>query len=165
MVEIPLALPNSPITQIYHLIQKRYLHFKSLHSLPSKCTHYALLKETIQKYNSKLVIISDIAGFFLDKDISEVETQRIFSQVITFLSNFARESQTIIIATYPPHKASSRNNLLHKQTWSKANVVLSLSRSSYARKILLEKHPYLSTSAVELPDQSVTVADFAEANA
>ena len=123
------------------------------------------LKETIKKYNAKLVIISDIAGFFLDKDISEVETQRIFSHVATFLSNFARESHTIVIATYPPHEASSRNDLLHKQTCSRANVVLSLSRNNYARKISLEKHPYLSVGSVELPDESLTMADFAEANA
>jgi hypothetical protein len=43
--------------------------------------------------------------------------------------------------------------------------VLSLSRSSYARRISLEKHPYLSAGAVELPDESVTVADFVEVNA
>ncbi len=34
------------------------------------------LKESIKKYNAKLVIISDIAGFFLDKDIPEDEAQR-----------------------------------------------------------------------------------------
>ena len=157
------------LAQIHHLNPKKVLdniyisRAFTAYQVNALITHQ--LKETIQKYNSKLVIISDIAGFFLDEDISEVETQRIFSHVITFLSNFARESQTIIIATYLPHKESSRNNLLHKQTWSRANVVLSLSRSSYARKISLEKHPYLSTGTVELPDESVTVADFVEVNA
>jgi hypothetical protein len=29
----------------------------------------------------------------------------------------------------------------------------------------LEKHPYLSVGSVELPDESVIVADFVEANA
>ena len=123
------------------------------------------LKETIKKYNAKLVIVSDIAGFFLDKDISEVEAQRIFCHVVTFLSNFARENQTIIIATYPTHEESARNNLLHKQTRSKANVVLSLSRNSYARIIALEKHAFLPTGFVELPNENLTIADFAEATA
>jgi hypothetical protein len=71
------------------------------------------LKEAIKKYNAKLVIISDIAGFFLDKDIPEDEAQRIFCQVTTFLSNFARETQTIVIATYPKHEETPRNNFLH----------------------------------------------------
>jgi hypothetical protein len=157
------------LAQIHHLDPKKVLdniyisRAFTAYQLSALITHQ--LKETIQKHNSKLVIISDIAGFFLDEDISEVETQRIFGHVTNFLSNFARESQTIIIATYPSHKESSRNNLLHSQTCSKANVILSLSRNSYARRITLEKHPYLSIGSVELPDESVTVTDFIEANA
>jgi len=99
------------------------------------------LKEAIKKYNAKLVIISDIAGFFLDKDIPDDEAQRIFSQVTTYLSNFAKENQTIIIATYPPHADTTRNNFLQTLTCTRANVVLSLRKTSYARKFVLEKHP------------------------
>ena len=122
------------------------------------------LKEAIKTYNAKLVIISDIAGFFLDKDIPEVEALRIFSHIATFISNFARENQVIVIATYPPHAESSRNSLLHKQTYAKANVVLSISRTAYDRKITLEKHSYIPLGFAELPNESLTIADFAEAN-
>lgn len=123
------------------------------------------LKQIITKYNAKLVIISDIAGFFLDKDIPEDETQIIFGQVITFLSNFARETQTIIIVTYPQHAKNPRNALLHTQTIRKANVVLSLRKTSYARQFVLEKHPSLSLGVSELPQEDLTLEDFAEANA
>jgi hypothetical protein len=123
------------------------------------------LKATIQNYNAKLVIISDIAGFFLDKDIPEVETQRIFCHVATYLSNFARETKTIVIATYPPHNDTSRNDLLHKQTCERANVVLSINRTSYARRITLDKHPYLSAGSVELSNEASTLANFMEDNA
>ena len=58
------------------------------------------LKETIEKYDAKLVIISDIAEFFLDTDISDYEAQRIFSQACTYLSNIAKETQTIILSTF-----------------------------------------------------------------
>ena len=157
------------LAQIHHLNPKKVLdniyisRAFTAYQTSALITHQ--LRETIQKYNARLVIISDIAGFFLDKDISEVEAQRIFSHVVTFLSNFARENQTIVIATYPPHMESSRNDLLHKQTTSRANVVLSLSRSSHGRIIALEKHPYLSAGFVELPDESLTITDFTEVNA
>ena len=133
------------------------------YQVTSLITHQ--LKEAIKKYNAKLVIISDIAGFFLDTDIPEDEAQRIFSQVTTLLSNFARETQTIIIATYPPHADTTRNNFLQTLTRSKANVVLSLRKTSYSRQFVLEKHPYLSSGIAELPLESLTLADFAEANA
>jgi hypothetical protein len=133
------------LAQIHHLNPKKVLDniFISRAFTAYQETHLIMhqLKEAIKTYNAKLVIISDIAGFFLDKDIPEVEALRIFSYVAVYLSNFARENQVIIIATYPPRADTSRNNLLHKQTCSKANVVLSISRTSYSRKISLENIP------------------------
>jgi hypothetical protein len=123
------------------------------------------LKEAIKKYNAKLVIISDIAGFFLDKDIPEDESQRIFSKVTTFLSNFARETQTIIIATYPKHEETARNNFLNAVTKAKASVVLSLRRTSYCKQFILEKHQYLPSKVAELPLEDLTLVDFSEGNA
>ena len=120
------------------------------------------LKEAIKKYGAKLDIISDIAGFFLDKDIPEYEAQRIFSQVTTYVSNFARENKIIIIATYPPRMETERNNSLQTQTCTRANVVLSVRKTSYARQFALEKHPYLTLGTAELPDASSTLADFVE---
>ncbi len=120
------------------------------------------LKEAIKKYNAKLVIISDVAGFFLDKDIQEHEAQRIFFQVTTFISNFARENHIIIIATYPSHTNTKRNGLLQNLTCSKANVVLSLRMTGYSRQFALKKHPYLSLGVAELPFESLTLDDFTQ---
>jgi hypothetical protein len=157
------------LAQIHHLNPKKVLdnifisRAFTAYQAAALITHQ--LKETIRKYNAKLVIISDIAGFFLDKDIPEVEAQRIFSHTAVYLSNFARENQIIVIATYPQHGDTPRNSLLHKQTCSRANVVLSISRTSYGGKIALEKHPYLLAGSVELPNETSTIDDFAEATA
>jgi hypothetical protein len=153
--------------QIHHLNPKRVLdnifisRAFTAYQATSLITHH--LKEAIKKYGAKLVIISDVVGFFLDKDIPEYEAQRIFSQVTTFLSNFARENKVIVIATYPPHKETERNNLLQTQTCAKASVVLSVKKTSYARQFVLEKHPYMPLGVAELPDESSTLEDFVEA--
>ena len=155
--------------QIHHLSHKKVLDnifiSRAFTAYQAAALITQQLKETIQKYNAKLVIISDIAGFFLDKDIPEVEAQRIFSHAATYLSNFARENKIIVIATYPPHVETPRNSLLHKQTCERANVVLSISRTSYARRIALEKHPYLLAGSVELSNEASTIDDFSEATA
>jgi hypothetical protein len=146
--------------QLYHLNPKQVLDNIYLSRAFTAYQATALimrhLKEAIKKYNAKLVIISDIAGFFLDKDIPEDEAQRIFSQVTTFLSNFARETQTIVIATYPQHEGTARNAFLHTLTNAKANVVLSLRRTSYSRQFVLEKHPYLPSRVAELLSEDLT---------
>lgn len=157
------------LAQIHHLNPRRVLDniFISRAFTAYQETSLMMhdLKEAIKKYDAKLVVISDIAGFFLDKDIPEVEALRIFNHALVFLSNFARENQIVIIATYPPHAETSRNSLLHKQTFAKANVVLSISRTAYARKIALEKHAYLPLAFAELPNESLTIADFAKTDA
>jgi RecA/RadA recombinase len=123
------------------------------------------LREAIKKYNAKLVIISDIAGFFLDKDISEDEAQRIYSQVTMYLSNCARGTKTIIIATYPQHPKTARNSYLQTSTYTRANVVLSLRKIRCSRQFVLEKHPYLPLGVAEIPQNNLTLMDFVEADA
>jgi hypothetical protein len=120
------------------------------------------LKETVKRYDAKLVIISDIAGFFLDKDIPEEETRRIFSQVTAYLSTFAKENQRILIATYPPHQDARRNNFLHTLTCGRANVVVSLKQTKYDRELVLEKHPRYVLGSAEFPSENLTLTEFME---
>jgi hypothetical protein len=118
------------------------------------------LKETVKRYNAKLVIISDIAGFFLDKDVPEYEARRVYSQLVTYLSNFAKDNQIILITTYPPHKETKRNSFLQTVTCGKANVVISLNQTKYEREFILEKHPRHILGVAELPSETLTLEHF-----
>ena len=121
------------------------------------------LRETIQRYDAKLVVISDIAGFFLDKDIAETEAHRVYSQVLAYLSNFAKENQVMLVATYPPHQASRRNTFLHEVTCGRANTVISLRQTRYEREFVLEKHPRYVLGVAELPSETLTLDHFLKA--
>ena len=118
------------------------------------------LKETVKRYDAKLVIISDIAGFFLDKAIPEYEAHRVYSQVIAYLRNFAKENQIALIATYPPHQQTKRNSFLQTVTCGKANVVISLNQTRYEREFVLEKHPRYMSGVAELPSETLTLEHF-----
>jgi len=121
------------------------------------------LEETIIHYGSKLAIISDVAGFFLDKDVSEDEARRVYSQLTAYLSNFAKENQIILIATYQPRQETKRNNFLHALTCGRANTVISLRQERGEREIILEKHPRYKSGVAELPLENLTLTDFIEA--
>ena len=118
------------------------------------------LEETIKNYNAKLVVISDIAGFFLDNDIPNVEAQRVYSQIVSYLSNFARKHQIILIATYLPYSNNKRNSLLQEMTYARANIVLSFSKTKYTREVALEKHPFFVLGTAELPSENLTLTNF-----
>jgi hypothetical protein len=121
------------------------------------------LEETIKNYNSKLVVISDIAGFFLDNDISHEEALRVYSQIISYLSSFARKHQIILIATYLPYSNNRRNSLLQEITCSRANTVLSFSKTTYTREVTLEKHPFFVLGTAEFPSENLKLTDFMNA--
>jgi hypothetical protein len=121
------------------------------------------LEDAIKICNAKLVIISDIAAMFLDNDVEEEEAKRIYSQVINRLTKFAKESQTIVIVTYPPHIESPRNMYLHALTIGRVNVVLSLHQTKYEKEVVLEKHPIFTLGSAELPTETLPITAFTEA--
>ncbi len=121
------------------------------------------LEDAVKTCNAKLVIISDIAAMFLDKDVQEEEAKRIYSQVTTRLSNFTRKQQVITIATYPPHEDSRRNIYLQALTATRANVILSLKQTKYEREVILEKHHTFKLGSAELPSEILPLTAFMEA--
>ncbi len=118
------------------------------------------LEEAVARFNAKLVIISDLAGLFLDKDISDEEARRVFSQVTAYLSRFARENQVVLIATYPSRPNNSRNLCLQTVTCERANVVIALSQTKYDREFALEKHPRFTLGTAEFPSENLTLTQF-----
>jgi len=118
------------------------------------------LKDTVNRFKAKLVVISDIAGLYLDKDIQAEEARRVFSQLTIYLSTLAEEKQLIIISTYPPHHCSRRNSFLQTLVCSRANVVISIKPSKYTQDFALEKHPYFALGHALFPSENPTLNDF-----
>ena len=122
------------------------------------------LKEAVENYDAKLVIVSDIAGFFLDKDVAEEEARSVSSQVTTHLSRFAREKNVILIATYPPHFETRRNSFLHALTCGRASTVIAIRKSRYDREFVLEKHPRYILGSVKFPSENLALTEFMRAH-
>ncbi len=118
------------------------------------------LKEAVERFKAKLVIVSDIAGLFSDKDIPDEEARRVFSQVTAHLQNFTHENQLILLATYLPRPSSSRNLYFHTLTCGRANVVIALRQTKYEREFALEKHPRFMLGSAEFPSDNLTLTDF-----
>ena len=121
------------------------------------------LEEAIKTYNAKLVVISDIAGFFLDSDVPHEEAQRIYSQIVSYLSAFARKHQIVVVATYLPYSDNKRNSQLQEITCSRASTVLAFSKTPYTREVTLEKHPRFILGTAEMPSENLTLTDFMSA--
>jgi phage gp36-like protein len=154
----------SRLAQIHHLNPKQALDKIYISRAFTAYQMTALimerLKDAVERYHAKLVVISDIAGMFLDKDIPDEEARQVFSQVVAYLQNFARQKQIILIATYHPRQPSSRNEYLQAVACQRANVVLALKQTLYDREFVLEKHPRFILGSAEFPSENLTLNDF-----
>jgi len=118
------------------------------------------MKIAVKRLRAKLVIVSDIAGLFMDKDIPDEEARRVFSHITAYLSTFARENDAALVATYLPRKTSQRNLYFHALTCSRANVVASIRQGRHGREFVLEKHPRLLLGYAEFPSENLRLTEF-----
>jgi hypothetical protein len=120
------------------------------------------LKEAAEKFSSKLVIISDIAGLYLDRDVPLAEAKDVFNQLTVYLSKFAEENRLIVLATYPWQFSSRRNTFLHTAACGRANVVISVRQSKFGQQFVLEKHFTFTLGYAEFPSQNLTLNQLME---
>lgn len=156
--------------QIIRVVKRHHLDQKQAVSrihISRACSAYQMtslimehLKNTINEFNAKFIIISDITGLFLADDIPDEEARRAFSQVTAYLQKFARENQLIILATCPKHPNSNRNANLQALTCTRANVVLALRQTMYDSEFELEKHPRFMLGTAEFQSQNLALTDF-----
>jgi len=121
------------------------------------------LQSAVEKYASKLVIISDIVGLYLDKDVPKKEAREVFNQLTVYLPNFARENHVIVFATCLPHYPSKRNLFFKAVACGRANVVASVTPSKRGQQFVLEKHPFFSLGRINFPSENLTLTKFLEA--
>jgi len=121
------------------------------------------LQSAVEKYNSKLVVISDIAGLYRDKDVPKREAKDVFNQLTVYLSNFAKENRVIVFATYLPHYPSKRNVFFKAVACGRANIVASVTPSKHSQQFVLEKHPFFNLGKINFPPENLTLTKFLEA--
>jgi hypothetical protein len=125
------------------------------------------LEEVALKCDARLVIVSDIAGLYLDKDVQAEESREVFSQVAAYLSKFAEENGLIVIATYLPHYDSRLSTFLHAVICARANVAMRVTKSPhrFGQQLVLEKHPLFKLGHVDFPSKDLTLDHFTRGDA
>ncbi|WGM88666.1 MAG: hypothetical protein IAX21_10655 [Candidatus Bathyarchaeota archaeon] len=119
------------------------------------------LQNAIKKYETKVVILSNPAYLFLDKDIPKKESEEIFKQLTEYLSSFAETNKIILIATHKPYLWSKRTTFFKQTLCESANVVASIKKANQTPHFILEKHHFLQLGKAEFPSSNkCTLLDF-----
>ena len=120
------------------------------------------LETAVKKYDSTLLLISDIAGLYLDNDVPKSEARHVFNRVTRHLSKFADEKHVIVVATYPPHSPSQRNLFFNAVVCGRANEVVSVRPSKQGQQFVLEKHPFFPLGCADFPSEDRSLTRFME---
>lgn len=120
------------------------------------------LEAALKKHRSKLVIVSDIATLFLDRDIPMTEARDLFMKVCGKLSQLAEDRGVIVVSTFRRHRSSSRSLFFEAALYGRSNVVVGLKQSRGALKFSLESHDKLKPFTVELHGNRICLTDFME---
>jgi len=121
------------------------------------------LEETLKRYRSKLVVISDITGLFLDRDVPKIEGKDTFLKMTQYLSEVASRRRAVVVASYFSRPYSSRNLFLESVLLARASTVIRLKKSRSGLKFVVEDHPSIKPSTIDFPSNSVTMDMFMEA--
>ncbi len=121
------------------------------------------LQNTIEQYESKLIILSNLAHLYLDSNVPKKEAQEVFLQLTSHLASFAKRNRVILVATHPPRFWSKRSRFFEEVLCGRANVVASIKKFRNRPHFVLEKHPQFKLGKAEFPSEEVTLADFLEA--
>ena len=120
------------------------------------------LQNAIEKYDSKLLILSNLAQLYLDNNVPKKEAQEVFLQLTAYLANFTEKNQVILVATHDPCFWSKRNRFFQEVLCGRANVVASIRKIKHRPCFVLEKHQLFKLGKAEFPSEEVTLSDFLE---
>jgi len=152
------------LAQINHLnpitARRRIINFAAFTAYQLASLIIDKLEEKVKAYNAKLVVISDITSLFLNSTIPREEAQKVYGQIIDYLSNFAKKNQIIVLATHSNHENNTKNTALKEMTQRKANTVLSYYKTTYTAELNLEKHPTYILGTAEPPSENLTLENF-----
>ncbi|MCW3977476.1 MAG: hypothetical protein NWE77_06045 [Candidatus Bathyarchaeota archaeon] len=121
------------------------------------------LEEALRRCRSKLVVVSDITGLFLDRDVPKNEGRDIFLKMTQFLSDLASRRRAVVVASYFPRSYSGRNLFLEAVLFARARTVIRFKKSGDGFEVVLEDHPNVKPSTIVFPSNSVTMDMFTEA--
>ncbi len=121
------------------------------------------LQRAVEEHGSKLVIISDMAGLYLDKDVPNREAKDVFNQLTLYLPKFAEKNRVIVVATCLLPNPSNRGIFFKEAVCGRANVVASIQPYTYGQQFVLEKHPFLRLGRVAFPSPHLNLTRFMEA--
>jgi len=111
---------------------------------------------------ARLLVVSDIASLFFDRDIPKTEAKDLFMKVCAKLSEIASKKQAIVLATYYPERRSKRGLFFEAVLFGRSNVIVKFERRGKALSFVLQDHPRIKPFSIDFPSDEVPLTNYME---
>jgi hypothetical protein len=108
------------------------------------------LERFLNRKRAKLLVVSDIASLFFDRDIPKGEARDLFMKVCEKLSEIAAKWKTIVVVTYAPRR-SRRGLFFEAVLFGRANVLIGLRKVGKLLRFVLDRHPRVKPFSMDFP--------------
>ena len=123
------------------------------------------LPEILDREDSKLVIVSDIAALYCDSDIGTLEAKTTFNHITLSLWNLARENNLLLVTTSLSSRGE-RKRRLEQYIHGRADIAARVEAGNPHVKVTLEKHTSKPETSISLfvgePIAQYLLEDFME---
>ncbi|MGQ9551532.1 MAG: hypothetical protein ACUVUE_03805 [Candidatus Bathycorpusculaceae bacterium] len=124
----------------------------------------ALVLEELENFLSgrraKLLVVSDVASLFLDRDIPRATAKDLFMRVCAKLWEIAKREQAMVVATCLPRRRSRQGLFFEAVLFGRANVLARFKVEGKILSFVLEDHPRVEPFSVDLPTDRALLTDF-----
>jgi len=136
VTSVATALKIDPRSVLRRLLISRAFTAHQLESLL-----FERLEEAVERWRSRVVVVSDVMRLYLDSDVSYREAGEAFNGLTRHLSRLASEKQIVLLATATPFPNSKRGHILSQYLLSRASILLRLEDKGDTMRITIERHP------------------------
>ena len=121
------------------------------------------LEDAIKHYRSKLILISQIANLFLDRDVPTKEALEIFQKMILRLANLALRRNIIVVTTCSNGERSRRQTALESILLGRADKTARFTEDKGRLQLSIKNHGFPESLTIDVLRNEATLEKFSEA--
>ncbi len=111
---------------------------------------------------ARLLVVSDVASLFFDRDIPKTEAKDLFMKVCAKLSDIASKKNAVVLATYYPERRSKRGLFFEAVLFGRSNVVVKFERRGKVLSFVLQDHPHIKPFSIDFTSDEVPLTKYVE---
>lgn len=119
----------------------------------------------LRRRRAKLLVVSDIASLFFDKDIPKTEANDLFTKICCKLAEIAARKREIVVTSYLSGRRSKRSLFFEAALFSRSSILVRFSRRGKILSFNLENHPCIKSFSMDFDSPAtdyLSLANFME---